>query len=191
MQDKIDISLTDNNEVIYLHFEDFFDEAKNKLLDKENLIKATEEELLKFEKEFNFDEITVENLFSEFVYLCIDKKEEFYNALNERNYEKIHKISHFLKGAALELRIAEIAFILKTIDEETKNNSSIIIIDYLINEFYNLINLIIEKNVKNIKQRLTEKKSLKKPKDEKRKDNFIKKFLFFNFFSLFFKKIFH
>jgi len=68
-----------------------------------------------------------------------NEKDNLFKAINKRDYENIHKIAHKLKGAALNLRLSNLALILKKIDELSKEKAEIDKIEYLIDKFYKFL----------------------------------------------------
>ncbi len=137
------------NEEITISFNDEFEEINNILsLDKSKAKELLDEDLKKASKDLGIDITTLRNLFDTLLEQIEENKENFKNALIEKNYDKLHKTAHLLKGAALNLRLSNIALILKTIDEESKKSAPIEKIEYLINQFYTFIDKIKE-NEKN------------------------------------------
>jgi len=83
------------------------------------------------------------NEFLEELYKQIEaEKSTFTKALSNSDYETIHKTAHKLKGAALNLRLSKLAYILKVIDEKSKQRTSIKTLKELIDKFYDFFNKI-------------------------------------------------
>ena len=84
-------------------------------------------ELEQAEKELDIDKQTLEELLIDVINQIYEHKILFFNYLNEENYEKLHKIAHKLKGAALSLRLKTIGEILKNIDNLSKTLMNVLI----------------------------------------------------------------
>lgn len=131
------------NEEITISFNDEYDEINTILaLDKEKAKDLINQDLQKASKDLGIDIETLNNLFKTLLVQIEENKPVFQEALQQRNYDKLHKTSHLLKGAALNLRLSNIALILKTIDEEAKKGAPIEKIEFLINQFYAFENKI-------------------------------------------------
>jgi len=86
-----------------------------------------------------------------------NERSTFLKALKNGDYDAIHKTAHKLKGAALNLRLSKLAYILKIIDEKSKQGVSIETLKNLINKFYEFFSKISE-----IKTFTTSKSSIPK-----------------------------
>ncbi len=128
---------------IKISFENTFDEINEILsLDKEEANKLIAEELQKASEDLGIDYQTINNLYIDLIKQFENEKKEFYQAINENNYEKLHQTAHKLKGAALNLRLSKLALILKNIDEESKANKPIEQIKFLVDKFYSFVEKI-------------------------------------------------
>ena len=85
---------------------------------------------------------TIKELYNELVNQIDTNKKAFYNAIKTKDYEEMHKISHLLKGASLNLRLSNLAIILKTIDEKSKEKISFDKLEFLVNNFYTFVNKV-------------------------------------------------
>ena len=136
-------------EEITISFNDEYDEINQILtLDKEKAKDLINQDLQKASKDLGIDIETLNNLFKTLLDQIEENKPVFKEALQQRDYDKLHKTAHLLKGAALNLRLSNIALILKTIDEESKKGSPIEKIEFLVNQFYSFIEKIKEENKK-------------------------------------------
>lgn len=141
--------LIPKEEEITISFNDEYDEINQILaLDKEKAKDLINQDLQKASKDLGIDIETLNNLFKTLLNQIEENKPVFKEALQQRDYDKLHKTAHLLKGAALNLRLSNIALILKTIDEESKKGSSIEKIEFLVNQFYSFIEKIKEENKK-------------------------------------------
>jgi len=134
-------------EKISLTFEDDLEEV-NKILDlpKEKAQELIKEEVKQAAEELGIDESMTKELLQELYQQIDEEKENFKKALDEKDYDKLHKIAHKLKGAALNLRLSKLAFILKNIDEKAKEHAAISIMKELIEKFYKFVDKIHEKS---------------------------------------------
>lgn len=152
-EEKIEPALNENlipkekeNEEITISFNDEYDEINSILaLDKEKAKELIEKDLQKASKDLGIDIKTLDNLFKTLLDQIEENKSVFKEAIKQRNYDKLHKTAHLLKGAALNLRLSNIALILKTIDEESKKGAPIEKIEFLIDKFYTFIEKIKDK----------------------------------------------
>ncbi|WP_457561087.1 hypothetical protein [Caminibacter sp.] len=146
---KKEIKPIEKEEEISIDFEDEFDEIEQFLnLPKEEATEQIKKELEKAAEDLSIDYDTIYDLKEELFEMFKTEKEKFLNAVTNENYEEIHKIAHKLKGAALNLRLSNIALILKKIDELSKNKSDIHKIKYLTDKFYSYLEKIEEKQLK-------------------------------------------
>jgi len=145
--EPIDLSES-KEEQIKLIFEDDLAEV-NKIL---NLPKKEAKDLINKEvkqaaQELGIDEIMTKELLNELYEQIENEKENFKKALENKDYDALHKIAHKLKGAALNLRLSKLAYILKTIDEKSKEHAPIGTLKELVNKFYEFFEKIREKTV--------------------------------------------
>jgi len=128
---------------ISINFEDEFSEIEQMLdLSKEDATKALENELENASKELGIDVETIYELKEELFEILKEDKKDLLSAIKEKDYNKIHKTAHKLKGAALNLRLSNLALILKKIDELSRNKTDLHKIEYLTNKFYNFLEKI-------------------------------------------------
>jgi len=136
--------------VIRITFESENKEISNILsMNKEEIQELMKNDLEKASNDLGIDIQTLSNLTNDLIKQIEDNKNNFYTALENYDYKKLHEISHSLKGAALNLRLSNIALILKYIDEKSKAQESIDTIEDLINKFYTFI-----QNIKGDKQNI-------------------------------------
>ena len=142
--------------VIKISFENDYDEISNILsLNKEEIQKLIQEDLEKASKDLGVDLNLLNDLIKDLLKQINENKNAFYEAINNYDYEKLHKLAHSLKGAALNLRLSNIALILKYIDEKSKAKENIENIKYLIDKFYNFIENIQSSNINNVNLKIT------------------------------------
>ena len=135
---------------ISLSFEDEFSEIEKMLTQsKEEASKNLEKELEIAAKELDIDIDTIYDLKNELFEMLKQEKSNFFKALKTKNYIELHKIAHKLKGAALNLRLSNLAYILKQIDEFSKAKKDLHKIEYLINKFYEYLDKLSVKKPKN------------------------------------------
>jgi HPt (histidine-containing phosphotransfer) domain-containing protein len=128
---------------ISISFEDEFSEIENMLnLTPKEAQKELEEELKTAAKELSIDYDTIYDLKEELFEMLKNEKKSLLKAIHDKNYDEIHKIAHKLKGAALNLRLSNLALILKKIDELSKNKKDIHKIEYLTKKFYDFLEKI-------------------------------------------------
>jgi len=145
-------------EEIQISFEETNEIQSILSLNREETNKLIIEDLQKAAKDLGIDFQTIHNLYLDLLKQINESKTLFEEAIEKKDYEKIHKIAHKLKGAALNLRLSNLALILKEIDEESKNNKPINEIKFLIENFYNFINMLndsqklsnVPDNIKNL-----------------------------------------
>ena len=127
-------------EEISITFEDEFEEIEKILsLNPNEAKKLILEDLQQAATDFEMDIDTIKELYDELISQIETSKEAFYKAIKAQDYEEMHKISHSLKGASLNLRISNLAIILKTIDEKSKENISFDKLEFLVNNFYEFV----------------------------------------------------
>ena len=128
---------------ISIIFDDEFEEIEKILsLNNEKAKKLILEDLEKAANDFEMDIETIKELYSDLINQIETNKSAFYNAIKAKDYEQIHKISHSLKGASLNLRLSNLAIILKTIDEKSKEKISFDKLEFLVNNFYTFVNKV-------------------------------------------------
>jgi len=159
-EDILDVSIPKNEEIenknveiieeeeeekpIVLDFEDNISECEKIFEEKNNINDIIKKELQLATEELGINDEMANELFKDLLNQIINKKESFYKAIEENNYENLHKISHYLKGASLNLRLSNLAFIFKTIDEEAKNKSDINIIKNIVDKLYDYISPLVD-----------------------------------------------
>lgn len=128
---------------IKISFENTFDEINEILsLNKEEANQLIAEELQKASQDLGIDYQMINDLYLDLIKQFENEKKEFYKAIDENNYEKLHQTAHKLKGAALNLRLSKLALILKNIDEESKAHKPMEQIKFLVDKFYDFVNKI-------------------------------------------------
>jgi HPt (histidine-containing phosphotransfer) domain-containing protein len=143
---------------IELNFEDNISECEKIFEQKNRINEIIKEELSIATKELGIDENLANELFEDLLNQIINKKEALFKAIENKDYESIHKIAHFLKGASLNLRLSNLAFIFKTIDEESKNKTDIDVIKDIAVKLYDYIAPLINKEIKSNKEIIIEPK---------------------------------
>ncbi len=148
----------EQNKEINISFNDEYEEINNILsLDKEKAEELIKEDLQQASMDLGIDTETLQSLFTILLDQIKENKEKFKEEIQEKDYDKLHRTAHLLKGAALNLRLSNIALILKTIDEESKKEVPIEKIEFLINQFYTFIDKI--QNDENPKTEVSENKT--------------------------------
>jgi HPt (histidine-containing phosphotransfer) domain-containing protein len=142
----------EENKPIELNFNDNISECEKIFEKKDNINDIIKKELNLASEELGIDKHMANELFKDLLNQIKEKKEELYKAIKEKNYEEIHKIAHFLKGACLNLRLSNLAFIFKTIDEESKNKTEIDKIKNLTDKLYDFINPLYNNQQQEIKK---------------------------------------
>jgi HPt (histidine-containing phosphotransfer) domain-containing protein len=148
-KEKVDLTLQEQKEEqIQLVFEDDLAEVNEILeLPKKEAKELINQEIKQAAKELGIDEEMTKELLNELYDQIENEKENFKKALENKDYDALHKIAHKLKGAALNLRLSKLAFILKTIDEKSKEHAPIATLKDLVNKFYDFFEKIKEKAV--------------------------------------------
>ncbi len=152
---------------ISITFEDEFGEIEKILsLNEKEAKKLILEDLEKASNDFEMDLESIKELYNDLINQIETSKDAFYNAIKTKDYEEMHKISHSLKGASLNLRISNMAIILKTIDEKSKEKISFDKLEFLVNNFYAFV-----KKVENLE---TKTNISKEPENKKEIPDFLK-----------------
>lgn len=166
-----EITISEEEKPIELNFEDNISECEKIFENKNKIKEVIKEELEIATKDLGIDENLANELFEDLLNQIKNNKEEFLKAIEEKDYEKIHKTAHFLKGASLNLRLSNLAFIFKTIDEEAKNKSDIEKIKYLVEKLYDYISPLINDTSTNENE--SYKKEIKKISIDPKIKNFV------------------
>jgi len=165
-EDLLNTSLSQKeNKKIQLFFEDEISKVKKVLnIDKDlfYLDKQVKQEINNAKEELGLDENWLKNMTIKTLQEIEEEKKAFYYAIKEKDYNKIHSLSHRLKGAALNLRLEKIAFTLKTIDELSKKQEDIKYIQQIVDLLYQYI-----EKIKNILSDKKEKKDNNLTKENK------------------------
>ncbi len=128
---------------ISISFEDELSEVQEILnLPKDEAKQLIQEEVKQAAQELGIDENMTKELLVDLYKQIDDEKENFKTALDKTDYEQLHKIAHKLKGAALNLRLSKLAYILKVIDEKSKQKAAVSTLRDLINKFYEFFDKI-------------------------------------------------
>ena len=125
-------------QVLELDFEENISECE-KILAKKDIKGLIDKELETAIEELGIDEEMARELFADLLEQIKEKKDAFYHAVANKDYNELHEIAHYLKGASLNLRLSNISFIFKTIDEESKKETHIDSIKKLIDDFYKFL----------------------------------------------------
>jgi len=127
-------------EIIEISFEDDLEEIRNILnMNKEKFSKAVTSELKKASEELGIDYNELVKWYNQLIEQIKDEKTLIDKYINKKDYKNLHESYHKLKGAALNLRLSQIALVLKKLDELSKNKEDIEKIKHITEEFYNLI----------------------------------------------------
>ena len=143
-------------EEIKISFESNLDEINKILsLDKKQANELIKEDLKKASEDLGIDFQMINDLYKDLLNQIKNEKKSLYEAIEKQDYEKIHKIAHTLKGASLNLRLSNLALILKNIDEESKSHKPIEEIKFLVDKFYDFVNKLenkkdIPESIKNL-----------------------------------------
>jgi len=121
-----------------LSFEDDISKCEE-IFSQSNMKDLVDKELQNAMQELGIDEEMAKELFEDLLEQIKEKKSSFYKAIKQRDYNELHEIAHYLKGASLNLRLSNLSFIFKTIDEESKKETNIQTIKKLIDDFYKFI----------------------------------------------------
>jgi HPt (histidine-containing phosphotransfer) domain-containing protein len=132
---------------IELSFEDNITKCEKIFKEKGNINEIIKEEVDLAKKELGIDDELAQELLKELLDQIINKKDELYKAIKNKDYEKIHRIAHYLKGSALNLRLSKLAFIFKTIDEESKKHTDIETIKSITDKLFDFISPLFEKDI--------------------------------------------
>jgi len=133
---------------ISITFEDELQEVEKILnLPKEEAQKLIHEEIKQAASELGIDEEMIKEFVDDLYKQIREEKPTFYAAIANKDYEALHKTAHKLKGAALNLRLSNLAYILKVIDEKSKQKAPISTIQSLVDKFYAFFEKISEKNI--------------------------------------------
>ena len=125
---------------IILQFDDDFEEVRQLLHEAPETAKQKIfEELTKASEELGIPPDLGEELFKELLNQIKMERKNFEQILKNRDYEDLHKTAHKLKGAALNLRLSQLALILKMIDEYSKRREPIDVIADLVHNFYSFM----------------------------------------------------
>ena len=139
--------------VIKINFENDYDEISKILsMNKEEIQNLIQEDLEKASNDLGIDINTLQTFTDDLIKQINENKNKFYEAIQKHDYKKLHELAHSLKGAALNLRLSNIALILKYIDEKSKAKENIDTIKYLVDKFYNFINYIKPQSNQKIKE---------------------------------------
>ena len=161
--------LETQEEEIEISFEDDLEEIREILqLSKEEFDNSIKQELQKASNELGINLEDLEDWYEQLIDQIKSEKSTIYKYIKKEDYENLHKSYHKLKGAALNLRLSQIALILKKLDELSKSEEPIHKIKQITDDFYNLI----EHGGQN-KQTQFEKSPEKETIEKIRKDKFI------------------
>jgi len=137
--EKIPETQQPESEIIEISFEDDLEEVIEILKNKKEFNSSIETELKKASEELGIDYNELKNWYEQLIEQIKDEKALIYKYINQKDYNSLHKSYHKLKGAALNLRLSQIALVLKKLDELSKNKEDIEKIKLITDDFYNLI----------------------------------------------------
>jgi len=134
---------------ISISFEDEISEVEKILeLSSEEAQELVKNDLNQAKEELGIDDEIANELLEELYKQIESEKNTFQKALKNSDYDTIHKTAHKLKGAALNLRLSKLSYILKVIDEKSKQHVPIGVLKNLINKFYDFFDKINNKATK-------------------------------------------
>ena len=100
------------------------------------------QDLQQASQDLDIDNQTILQFFEDFKQQLIEEKVIIYNAINNEDFDTLHKSCHKLKGVALNLRLHKLAELFKMADEFAKNKKNIEKIKSIIDNIFNVINKI-------------------------------------------------
>ena len=127
---------------IEISFDNEIEEIKDLLSNNKEFEKIVHKELQKASEELEIEYEQLLELYDQLIEQIKKEKEYIYKYISQKDYDKLHKSYHKLKGAALNLRLSHLALILKKLDELSKSKENIETISNITTNFYK----IIEKN---------------------------------------------
>lgn len=92
-----EITISEEEKPIELNFEDNISECEKIFENKNKIKEVIKEELEIATKDLGIDENLANELFEDLLNQIKNNKEEFLKAIEEKDYEKIHKTAHFFK----------------------------------------------------------------------------------------------
>ncbi len=129
-----------DEDIIEISFEDDLEEIKKTLsLNKNEFNKIITSELKKASSELGIEIEELADWFNQLIEQIKEEKSLIYKYIDKKDYTNLHESYHKLKGAALNLRLSQIALVLKKLDELTKNKENIEKIKKITDDFYKLI----------------------------------------------------
>jgi HPt (histidine-containing phosphotransfer) domain-containing protein len=155
----------DTSEEIELTFEDDLAEIRKILqLSTNEFNNLINQELQKASDELGISLNDLTQWYKQLIDQINNEKSTIYKYIKKEDYENLHKSYHKLKGAALNLRLSQIALILKKLDELSKNKEPIDKIKHITDDFYNLIE---HKGENKIQIQTPKKETIEKIKKDK------------------------
>lgn len=140
IQPKENLLQDQEDEMIEISFEDDLEEIRKILnLNKNEFNKEMSEELKKASNELGIEFEELVNWHNQLIDQIKDEKDYIYKYINKKDYTNLHESYHKLKGAALNLRLSQIALVLKKLDELSKDREDIEKIKQITDDFYTLI----------------------------------------------------
>ncbi len=157
----LELEIEEEPKEISITFEDEFGEIEKILsLNEKEAKKLILEDLEKASNDFEMDLESIKELYNDLINQIETSKDAFYNAIKAKDYEEMHKIAHSLKGASLNLRISNMAIILKTIDEKSKEKISFDKLEFLVNNFYAFVKKVENLETKTNASEIENKKEI-------------------------------
>jgi len=109
-------------------------------LTDEEIKELIQEQIKEAQKNLGVDESLIKELYeNELISQLENAKEEFYSALENKDYDKLEKVSHSLKGAAQNLGIKVVGDILQTIVNKTRAKEELEEIKIYVDAVYELL----------------------------------------------------
>ncbi|WP_127681096.1 hypothetical protein [Nautilia sp. PV-1] len=157
--------------IIEISFEDDLEEIRNILnMNKEEFNKAIISELKKASEELGLDYNELLNWHDQLIEQIKEEKKDIYKFMEKKDYTNLHESYHKLKGAALNLRLSQIALVLKKLDELSKAHEDIEKIKAITDDFYKLIE---NESVNLAEQQAEEKEENKQDSTDVQADKFV------------------
>lgn len=157
--------------IIEISFEDDLAEIRNILnMNKEEFNKAIISELKKASEELGLDYNELLNWHDQLIEQIKEEKKDIYKFIEKKDYTNLHESYHKLKGAALNLRLSQIALVLKKLDELSKAHEDIEKIKAITDDFYKLIE---NESLNLAEQQAEEKEENKQDSTDVQADKFV------------------
>jgi HPt (histidine-containing phosphotransfer) domain-containing protein len=135
-----ELTIPEEENVIEISFEDDLEEIRNILSkNKDEFNSLVASELKKASEELGIEYEELVNWYNQLIEQIKDEKSSIYKFIKDKDYTNLHESYHKLKGAALNLRLSQIALILKKLDELSKKGEDIEKIKLITDDFYKIL----------------------------------------------------